>query len=128
MFLGGNLGVFWGNGCKIDICEMEKTIFLREALLEMKKLDEKKNPIPFSIKVRTFSVQNKTGGAVKFYPKAVLIQAPKRKGIKRLKMDTPVRNPNHWENRTRNRKLPTGEIKKINILFIEEFNGKKVVF
>lgn len=128
MFLGGNLGVFWGNGCKIDICEMEKTIFLREALLEMKKLDEKKNSIPFSIKVRTFSVQNKTGGAVKFYPEAVLIQAPKRKDIKRLKMDTPFRNPNHWENRTRNLKLPTGEIKKINILFIEEFNGQKVVF
>lgn len=103
-------------------------MFLREVLEEMRKLDAKKNPVPFPIKVRSFSVQNKTGGSLNHYPNATLLQAPKKKGIKRLKMETPFKNPNHWENRTRNIKLENGEIKKINILFIIEFNGCKVVY
>lgn len=107
---------------------MKKTIFLKDVLDEMKKLDDRKNPIPFSIKVRSFSVQNKTGGNIKFYPFATLLQAPKVKGVKRLAMSTSFKNPNHWENRTRNIKLQNGEIKKINILFIDEFNGQKVVY
>ena len=107
---------------------MEKTLFLSEILTEMKKLDNQKNPVPFSIKVRTFNLQNKSGGNIRYYPEAVLMQAPKTKGIKRLADVTPFKNPNHGENRTRNIKLPDGSIKKINILFIIEFNGKKVVF
>ena len=107
---------------------MEKTLFLSEILTEMKKLDNQKNPVPFSIKVRTFNLQNKSGGNIRYYPEAVLMQAPKTKGIKRLADATPFKNPNHGENRTRNIKLPDGSIKKINILFIIEFHGKKVVF
>lgn len=39
------------------------------------------------------------------------------------------RNPNHWDNKTRNIKvLPQGDIKKIHINHIIEFNGKKVVY
>lgn len=39
------------------------------------------------------------------------------------------RNPNHFENKTRNIKvLPQGDIKTINIRFIIEFNGKKVIY
>lgn len=56
------------------------------------------------------------------------MQPPKQKGAKRLADATPFKNPNHWENRTRNIKLENGEIKKINILFVDSFNGKKVVF
>lgn len=125
MFLWGVLSVM---GWYLDLCLMVKTISLSEVLVDMKKLDKHNNPIPFSIKVRTFNLQNKTGGRVKDYPKAVLLNPPKKKGAKRLAMTTPFKNPNHWENRTRNIKLPDGQIKKINILFIEEYNGKKMIY
>ena len=106
---------------------MENIAYLSDVLKEMKKLDKRNSPVPFDIKVRTFNLQNKKGGAVKFYRNAQLMQAPKEKGVKRLAMDTPFKNPNHYENRTRNIKTEDG-IKKINILFIIEFNGKKVVY
>jgi hypothetical protein len=38
------------------------------------------------------------------------------------------RNPNHFDNRTRNIELPSGEIKKIRIDFIIEINGNKVIY
>lgn len=107
---------------------MEKTIFLSDVLSEMRKIDDKNKPVPFSIKVRSFSVQNKKGGEIKNYPYATLLQAPKQKGTKRLAMNADFKNPNHYENRTRNIKLNDQKIKKINILFIDEFNGKKVVY
>ncbi|SDE68206.1 hypothetical protein SAMN05421544_1186 [Riemerella columbipharyngis] len=100
---------------------------MADVLSDMKKLDKKNNPIPFSITVRTFNLQNKSGGSIKVYEKAVLLNPPKRKGAKRLAMDTAFKNPNHWENRTRNIKVDN-QIKKINILFIIEYNGKKVVY
>lgn len=107
---------------------MEKTIFLRDVLAQMKGLDEQKNPVAFSISVRTFNLQNKTGGNMKYYQNVVLLNPPQRKGVKRLAMDTPFKNPNHWQNRTRNIKLQDGSIKKISILFIDEFNGQKVIY
>lgn len=120
--------VFWSLGWYFDLWGMEKTMFLSEVLTEMKKLDARKNPVPFTIKVRGFSVQNKSGGTLYTYERAVLLQPPKQKGAKRLAMDTPMKDANHYENRTRNLKLSSGEIKKINILFIEEFNGRKVIY
>lgn len=106
---------------------MEKKIFLKEVLEIMKLLDDDKKPVSFGITVRTFNLQNKTGGNIRYYPNATLLQPPAKKGVKRLAMDTPFKNPNHFENRTRNIKTHDG-IKKINILFIIEFNGKKVVY
>ncbi|MFK8302703.1 hypothetical protein ACI75Y_07300 [Capnocytophaga stomatis] len=99
---------------------MEK-IFLKEVLSQMRKLDEAKNPIPFSLGVRTFNKQNGYGGKLVVYPNAVLMQQPKNK-------KDFERDPHHWENRTRNIKLQNGEIKKINILFITHFNGKEVIY
>lgn len=107
---------------------MEKTLFLRDVLTEMKKLDKQNNPIPFCIKLRSFNRQNKSGGNLISYNNAILLKPPKEKGAKRLAMDTEFKDPKHWENRTRNIKLDTGEIKKIHTIFIVEFNGKKVVY
>lgn len=97
-------------------------MFLKDVLQEMKKLDVHKKPIPFSLKVRQYNRQNKSGGKVKFYENATLMQQPKKTDKEILK------NPNHWENRTRNIKLPNKKIEKISILFIIEFNGQKVVY
>lgn len=109
---------------KIDLCLMKKTLFLKEVLMKMKALDSYKNPIPFSLKVRQYNRQSRSGGKIKYYENVTyLTPSPlsKREG-----KDT--RNPNHWKNRTRNIKLQSGEIQKIHILFIIEFNGKKVVY
>ena len=39
------------------------------------------------------------------------------------------KNPNHFENKTRNIKvLPQGDIKTLNIRCIVEYNGKKVIY
>lgn len=107
---------------------MQNFIYLSEVLSEMRKLNEQKQPVPFSISVWSFNIQNKRGGKLIHYEKAVLMQPPKQKGVKRLADPTPFKNPNHWKNRTRNIKIATGEIKKINILYIAKFNGKTVVY
>lgn len=113
------LSFFW---VYFDICSMEKKIFLREVLTEMKKLDTLKNPIPFDLKVRQYNRQNKTGGKIKTYKNVTLLQQPKKSEKEKIK------DANHWQNKTRNIKLPNKKIEKINILFIIEFNNKKVIY
>ena len=96
-------------------------VFLKDVLAEMRKLDERKKPIPFSITVRTYNKQNGFGGKLLIYHNATLMQQPKSK-------KDFEKNPNHWDNKTRNIKLADGSIKKIIILFIVAFNGKEVVY
>ena len=105
---------------------MQKSILLSQVLNEMRKLDERKNPIPFTISIRTFNTQNKSGGRFVTYENATLMQPPKTAGVVRLSQDIDFKNPNHWKNRTRNIKTNEG-IKKIHILFIIKFNGLDVI-
>lgn len=105
---------------------MQNQIFLSQVLKEMKKIDDKKNPIPFSISIRTYNQQNKYGGKYISYDNAILMQAPPEPGVIRLSQNIDFKNPNHWENHTRNIKTNDG-IKKINIFFIIKFNGLDVV-
>lgn len=86
----------------------------------MSRLNDNKNPVPFNLKVREFNRQNKSAGRIKEYRAATLMQ----KG----RFSDYEKNPNHWNNRTRNIKLPDGSIKKIHLIFIDSFNGKKVVY
>ncbi|MDR2205760.1 MAG: hypothetical protein LBE36_06370 [Flavobacteriaceae bacterium] len=101
-------------------------MFLSEVIKEMRKLDDKKNPIPFDITIRTYNQQNKSGGRLVSYENATLMQAPKNTGKIRLSQNIDFKNPNHWENHTRNLKTNAG-IKKINIFFIIKYNGCDVV-
>jgi len=91
-------------------------MFLSEVLERMKEA-------PFTLEMRTFNKYNKSGGKTIIYEDCELLRPPKKKGVKRLADPTPFKNPNHFENRTRNIKLPTGEIKTIHIIFIIRFNG-----
>ncbi len=102
-------------------------MFLREVLEDMKRLDENKNPIPFNISVRTYEREKQVGGVLKKYQNATLMVSGKRRSLKSLAEGKQEKDPNHWENKTRNLKV-NGVIKKINILFIIEYNGSKVVF
>lgn len=101
-------------------------MFIRDVLLEMRKLDSKKNPVPFSVSYRTYNRQNKMGGRLVTYHNATLLQAPKTPGSARLSQNIDFKNPNHFENYTRNIKTDEG-IKKLNLLFITEFNNHTVV-
>ena len=96
-------------------------VFLKDVLAEMRKLDERKKSIPFTITVRTYNRQNRFGGKLCTYHGATLMQQPRNK-------KNFEKNPNHWENKTRNIKLHNGTIKKICILFIVAFNGKEVIY
>ncbi len=126
MFFEKKICVLYSEQCQIHIRSMQKTMFLREVLQEMKKLDHSKNPVPFSITVRTYNQQNKVGGRLVTWNNATLMQAPKTKGKIRLSQKIEFKNPNHFINRTRNLKTSEG-IKKIHILFITKFNGYDVI-
>lgn len=114
---------------------MNNTFFLSEVLLKMSTLNSDGRAVPFSISVRTCNRWSKTGGKILSYPVAKMVMKEKNKKENsiaslshRANRVVSKRNPNHWDNKTRNIKLPSGEIKKINILFIISFNGKKVVY
>ncbi|HAY3533735.1 TPA: hypothetical protein JRX32_000319 [Elizabethkingia anophelis] len=100
---------------------MEKTMFLSEVLLDMKK-----NPKGFSLEYRTFNKYNKTGGKYVICLNVELLRPPSKKGVKRLSDPTPFKNPNHFKNRTRNFKI-NGDIKTIHIVNIIRYNGYLVV-
>lgn len=112
---------------------MENVIYLKDVLHYMHSKDSKGDPLKFDIELREFSLQNKTGGKYKVYNDACLLTTPskKRTDIKALSYfyeDKTHKNPNHWQNRTRNLQLANKQIKKINILFIIKFNGKEVIY
>lgn len=104
-------------------------MYLRDVLADMKKLDGAKNPIPFTISVRTFDKRNAKGGVLKTYHNATLMQQGKKRSLTSLASGKDLKNPNHWENKTRNIKVPEyARPQKINILFIIKYNGFNVVY
>lgn len=113
------------------------TIYLQEVLQQMKTLDAQGKAVPFSIAVRTWQRFSSTGGKMKRWAKAKLVmkeENPNANSILSLRQKPRQRtvlkkDPDHYANKTRNIKvLPEGNIKKINIRCIIEFNGKKVIY
>ena len=118
-------------------CMEQQTIYLQDVLTQMKTLDAEGRAVPFSIKARTLNRYSKTGGKMLHYPKAKLVMAeenPNANSVQSLRYkpeptSTERRNPNHFENKTRNIKvLPQNHIKKIHIRYIIEFNNQKVIY
>ncbi|WP_421811748.1 hypothetical protein [Flagellimonas sp.] len=113
------------------------TIYLNEVLEQMKAFDDKGRAVPFSIKARTLNRNSRTGGKLLEYEKVKLVMPEENPNVdsveslrtKRKSMSGIRRNPAHFENKTRNIKvLPSGDIKKIHIRYIIEFNGQKVIY
>jgi hypothetical protein len=108
---------------------MEKHIFLRQVLELMKQKDAAGNPVSFDLEVRTFNKYNKSGGVLKSYKNAKVLVGQKLKGKPFIEAEHFYRkhrsrkNPNHWQNETRNIELESGQIKKIKIRYIIRFNG-----
>lgn len=110
------------------------TISLKEALEIFNRRDSSGAFAPFNISFRTFSRQTKRGGQLKVY-EGVRYLPPANpdedKLITIFNVLDPVktkRDPKHFENRTRNIELPTGEIKKINIDYIIMVNDNLVIY
>jgi hypothetical protein len=111
-----------------------QVIFLKEALKIISLKDRDNKPFPFDLRYRNFNSQTKRGGKIIEY-----------KGVKHLPSanpnselslhpevvfarEKPSRNPNHFDNRTRNIELSSGEIKTIRIDFIIQINGNTMIY
>lgn len=113
---------------------LAENIYQKDVLKQMKTLDENGKAVPFSIKFRTFNKFSKKGGKLKVYEEARLVTKEKQERITDVnslrtlqpRVIKERKNPHHFANKTRNLKLPNGEIKKFRIRFIVEFNGKKM--
>lgn len=111
-------------------------IRLSEALEQMDQLDEFGKPARFQIKFVTANRNLGTGGEIieiKNGRKCVGTRKGKvvfdmRKADARTTPPPIPKDPHHWANSTRNILLPNGQIRKVHIRLIIEFNGKKVCF
>jgi len=100
----------------------------------MENLDDSGNLVPFTLEVRTFNSNNKSGGRYRIYKVAKLLKAQKLKGkvfnpnSHEFRQYRVRKNPNHWENRTRNIELQNQMVRKVKILYIIKFNGLEVIY
>lgn len=114
---------------------MNGTISLKEALEIIEQKDTNGEPIPFDITYRTLNRQSKTGGSLKTVNQAVILTGSNKQNLSQAALKKIVetapkarKNPNHFENRTRNLKKPNGEKFKVHIRFIISINNQKVVY
>ena len=111
-----------------------KVIFLKEAIKILSLKDKEGKPFPFDLRYRTFNSQTKQGGKIKEFIGAVYLPDANENSKPSLAPEAVFarektsRNPSHFDNRTKNIELPSGEIKKIRIDFIIEINGNKVIY
>lgn len=110
------------------------TVSFSECLEIINRKDKKGNPIPFDANVYTLNRNSKKGGLLKSYKKAKLLawnnQERTLKSLTKYAqaVDKVKRNPNHFQNRTRNIEVPDKDRPvKIHLRLIDSINGKKVV-
>lgn len=105
---------------------MAQHIFLRQALKLIDELEV------FDIEIRTFNKFNKSGGSYRIYKNAKKVKSDDKKSsnvsLDFYRKARERKNPNHWENATRNIELPNGQIKKIKIRYIIKLNGIEVIY
>ena len=113
---------------------MNKIINLKQALQIIETKDADGFPIPFDVAFRTLNRNSKSGGALRSYNGVSILtsiqkQLTNKQVVENLHLaNRTKRNPNHWENRTRNLKKANGEIFKVNIRLIDSINNQKVVY
>lgn len=108
----------------------------RLTVQEVTELMEQKTramkPQPFSISYVTWNNREQTGGELISYSKAIKtdMNVSGSRIVETIKPKKTLikRNPNHWQNSTRNiHPEGTYETRKVNIWLIFEFNGREVV-
>lgn len=110
-------------------------IRLWEALEIMDSVDQQGRPARFQIKFVTADRTTKKGGEIIELKDASKcpIRTKKGKEIFPQRRNYPVqdrmiKDPHHWNNSTRNVRLPNGQKRKLHIRLIIEFNNKKVCY
>ena len=107
-------------------------IRLSDVLHQMEQLDAENNPVAFDVKFVTHDKKRDIGGEIISVDGARKCVG-KRNGkvvfdVRAKKDDKPVKDPHHFLNATRNIVLKNGQIRKLHIRLIIEFNGKKVCY
>ncbi|WP_104810224.1 hypothetical protein [Polaribacter filamentus] len=109
------------------------TVGFSECLAIINQKDKRGNSVPFDADVYSLNKNSKKGGVLKIYRNVKLLAWEKQERTLRGQIkaaSTEVRskrNPNHFNNRTRNIELANGEIKKIHLRLIDSINAKKVL-
>lgn len=105
-------------------------IRLNDALKLMDRLDQKGQPIPFSITILTANRSLDKGG--KWLELKGCILAKHNNNLpqhaRRVDGGGGSRKPNHYENATRNIQSPDGSITKVHIRLIKTFNGQTIIW
>jgi hypothetical protein len=97
-----------------------EVIKVNEMLAIMNTRDEAGELIPATIRAITCNVKKGTGGKRITYKDVILVGGSTS--------NSTVRNPNHFQNFTRNIKsIRNSEIREFHPLLAEEFNGMRVV-
>lgn len=99
---------------------------LKNALKIFNLKNEKGMYLPFNIQYRTFNEQTKSGGKLKTYIGVKYL--PEALKPDNAHDNYQLKSPNHYDNRTRNIELNTGEIRKLKIDFIISINNIKVIY
>lgn len=110
-------------------------IRLWDVLEQMDRFDNQGKSVKFQVKFVTANRDHGTGGEIieikdgrkcsgKTKSGEPIFQKAKTVPVK----DSVSRNPNHWVNSTRNILLPNGQIRKVHIRLIIEFNHQKVCY
>lgn len=103
-------------------------IKLADVLKEMRTIVDGKRTM-FDLTYRTFNQYNKMGGEFKEYKRCRLVMRNgKKSDLERLKVQKKTKNPNHWDNKTRNIELLNGDVKTIHFKYIITFNGLNVIY
>ena len=112
-------------------------IRLGNVLDQMDLLDEDNKPVPFQIKFVTANRKLLEGGDIVELPVArkcigkrqgkVIFDERNKDATSSPKGKIPG-DPRHWVNSTRNLLLPNGQIRKVHIRLIVEFNNLKVCY
>jgi len=117
---------------------VEESIYINEVLEIMRTPNKEGRAVKFDISYRTLNRNSKTGGKLKYFENAKLVMQEKAMdphSIYALQNFKPSekkkvikKKPNHYDQKTRNIRLENGEIKKVHYMYIETFNGKKVLY
>ena len=98
----------------------------------MNMKDKDGNPFPFNIDAWTCNRYSKSGGKLRRFVNAKLLARDKNSKSNLTTEATAIskikKNPQHFQNRTRNIELKNGNIRKIHIRLIDSINGKKVQY
>ena len=113
-----------------------KSGFIRlcEVLAQMYQIDDTGHPMKFQMRFVTANRNLGTGGEIIEIDNGHKVVGKRGGEVivdkRKVYSDVPKlsRDPHHWINSTRNIILPNGQIRKVHIRLIIEFNHQKVCF